>query len=170
MRGQAGFFDVDERLKELSAKGDDLERLNGIVDFELFRDDLACAVPRSDGSKGGRPPFDLVFMFKVLILQASHSLSDERTEFLIKDRLSFMRFLGLGLADAVPDANTIWTFREALTRARLAAKPAIEALFERFDATLRAAGFLAMGGQIIDASIVAAPKQRNTEGEKRDLK
>ena len=56
-------------------------------------------------------------MFKVLILQASHSLSDERTEFLIKDRLSFMRFLGLGLADPVPDANTIWAFREALTRA-----------------------------------------------------
>ena len=53
-------------------------------------------------------------MFKVLILQTMHSLSDERTEYLIKDRLSFMRFLGLGLADAVPDANTIWTFREAL--------------------------------------------------------
>jgi len=116
MRGQPGFFDVDERLKDLSAKGDALERLSRMVDFELFRDDLACAVPRSDGSKGGRPPFDLVFMFKVLILQARHSLSDERTEFLIKDRLSFMRFLGLGLSDPVPDANTIWTFREALTR------------------------------------------------------
>ena len=96
MRGQPGFFDVDERLKDLSAKGDALERLSRIVDFELFRPDLARAVPRSDGSKGGRPPFDLVFMFKVLVLQASHSLSDERTEFLIKDRLSFMRFLGLG--------------------------------------------------------------------------
>ena len=105
MRGQAGFFDVDERLRELSAKGDDLERLVAAVDFELFRPDLARAVPRSDGSKGGRPPFDHVFMWKVLILQASHSLSDERTEFLIKDRLSFMRFLGLGLADPVPDAT-----------------------------------------------------------------
>ena len=109
-------------------------------------------------------------MFKVLILQASHSLSDERTEYLIKDRLSFMRFLGLGLADTVPDANTIWTFREALTRAKIQEKPAIEILFKRFDAALAAAGFLAMGGQIIDASIVAAPKQRNTEGEKRDIK
>jgi hypothetical protein len=97
MRGQAGFFDMDERLKELSAKGDTLERLNAIVDFELFRPDLARAVARSDRSRGGRPPFDLVFMWKVLILQASHSLSDERTEFLIKDRLSFMRFLGLAL-------------------------------------------------------------------------
>ena len=119
MRGQAGFFDVEERLKELSAKGDALERLSAVVDFALFRADLERAVPRSDGSKGGRPAFDHVLMFKVLVLQASHSLSDERTEYLIRDRLSFMRFLGLGLADTVPDANTIWTFREALTRAKL---------------------------------------------------
>jgi len=170
MRGQAGFFEVDERLKELSAKGDALERLNAIVDFEAFRPDLAQAVPRSDGSKGGRPAFDHVFMWKILILQASHSLSDERTEFLIKDRLSFMRFLELGLSDAVPDANTIWTFREALTRATIDGKPAIEMLFRAYEASLAQAGFLAMGGQIIDASIVAAPKQHNTAGEKADLK
>jgi transposase, IS5 family len=170
MRGQAGFFDVDERLKELSAKGDHLERLTTIVDFELFRPELARAVPRSEGARGGRPAFDHVFLFKVLVLQASHSLSDERTEFLIKDRLSFMRFLGLGLADPVPDANTIWTFREALTRAQIEGKPAIEALFARFDAALREAGFLAMSGQIIDASIVACPKQRNTDAEKQAIK
>ena len=170
MRGQAGFFDVDARLKELSAKGDALERLSAVVDFELFRGALERAVPRLDRSKGGRPPFDHVLMFKALVLQASHNLSDERTEYLIRDRLSFMRFLGLGLADTVPDANTIWTFREALTRARIAGRPAIEVLFERFDAALATAGFLAMSGQIIDASIVAAPKQRNTDGEKRDIK
>ena len=167
MRGQAGFFDVDERLKELSAKGDDLERLNAIVDFEAFRPDLARAVPRSDGSKGGRPPFDHVFMWKILILQASHSLSDERTEFLIKDRLSFMRFLGLGLADPVPDANTIWTFREALTRAKVDGKPAIEVLFRAYESALTKAGFLAMGGQIIDASIVAAPSSATRTARRR---
>ncbi len=93
-------------------------------------------------------------MFKVLILQSMHSLSDERCEYLITDRLSFMRFLGLGLADAVPDANTIWTFREALKKSN-----AIDALFERFDAALRDAGFLAMSGQIVDATIVAAPSR-----------
>jgi transposase, IS5 family len=81
-----------------------------------------------------------------------------------------MRFLGLGLADPVPDANTIWSFREALTRAQIDGRPAIEVLFARFDATLRAAGFLAMGGQIIDAAIVACPKQRNTAAEKRAIK
>ena len=85
MRGQSGFFDVDERLRELSVKGDDLERLNAIVDFEVFRPALARAVPRSDGSKGGRPAFDHVLMFKVLVLQAAHGLSDERTEYLRAD-------------------------------------------------------------------------------------
>jgi transposase, IS5 family len=170
MRGEPGFFDVEERLKELSAKGDSLERLSAVVDFELFRADLERAVPRSDRSKGGRPAFDHVLMFKTPVLQATHNLSDERTEYLIRDRLSFMRFLGLGLADTVPDAITIWTFREALTRARIAWKPAIEVLFERFNAALSAAGYLAKGGQIIDATIVAAPKQRNTDGEKRDIK
>ncbi len=160
-----GFFDVDERLAALSAKGDDLERLKALVDFELFRPALEAAVPRGDRFKGGRPPFDRVLMFKVLILQAMHSLSDERCEYLIKDRLSFMRFLGLNLADPVPDANTIWTFREALKKAA-----AIDGLFQRFDEALRASGFLAMSGQIVDATIVAAPKQRNTIEEKKAIR
>jgi IS5 family transposase len=83
MAGQPGFFDVEERLKQLSAKGDSLERLNAVVDFELFRTDLERAVPRADRSRGGRPPFDHVMMFKTLVLQTSHNLSDERTEYLI---------------------------------------------------------------------------------------
>jgi transposase, IS5 family len=160
-----GFFDVDLRLADLSAKGDDLERVKALVDFEMFRPALEAAVPRADRSKGGRPAFDHVLMFKVLILQAMHSLSDERAEYLIKDRLSFMRFLGLGLADSVPDANTIWTFREALKRAE-----AVDGLFRQFDDALRASGFLAMSGQIVDATIVAAPKQRNTIEEKKAIK
>jgi len=165
MRGQPGFFDIDERLKRLSDLGDQLEAFAGAVDFEIFRVDLVRALSYSDGSQGGRPPFDPVMMFKVLVIQAANSLSDERCEFLISDRLSFMRFLGLGLYDRVPDARTIWLFREKLTKAG-----AIQPLFERFDAALRASGFIAMGGQIVDASLIAAPKQRNTEDEKKDLK
>jgi len=165
MVDQPGFFDLSDRLRELSAKGDDLERIAALVEFEGFRPELERAVPRSDGSKGGRPAFDRVLMFKVLLLQAMHGLSDERAEYLIKDRLSFMRFLGLGLADPVPDANTIWTFREALKRAG-----AVERLFAQFDATLRASGYLAMGGQIVDATIIAAPKLRNTEAERAAIR
>ena len=160
-----GLFDIDDRLADLSAKGDDLERVTSLVDFEMFRPALENAVPRADRTKGGRPAFDHVLMFKVLILQAMHCLSDERAEYLIKDRLSFMRFLGLGLSQPVPDANTIWTFREGLKKAN-----AIDGLFRRFDEALRTSGFLAMSGQIVDATIVAAPKQRNTMEEKAAIK
>jgi transposase, IS5 family len=161
----AGFFDVEERLAGLSRKGDDLERLQTVVDFELFRAELERAVPRAERAKGGRPRFDHVLMFKVLILQTQNNLSDERTEFYLRDRLTWMRFLGLGLGDPVPDGNTIWTFREALAKAG-----AIARLFERFDRELRSAGYLAMSGQLVDAIIIAAPEQRNTRAEKQAIK
>lgn len=165
MGRQPGFFDVDERLKRLSALGDELLGFAEAVDFGIFGPDLIAALGYSDGSQGGRPPFDPVMMFKILVIQAANNLSDERTEFLINDRLSFMRFLGLGLSDRVPDARTIWLFREKLTKAG-----AMKGLFERFDAAVREAGYIAMGGQIVDASLVAAPKQRNTEDEKKTIK
>jgi transposase len=155
---QPGFFDVEVRLSRLSRLGDQLEAFSRTVNFEVFRPELSKALSYSDGSKGGRPPFDLVLMFKILVIQTLNNLSDERTEYLSNDRLSFMRFLGLGLSDRVPDAKTIWLFRERLTQAG-----AIDILFNRFDATLRNAGYLPMSGQILDATLVAAPKQRNTD-------
>ena len=165
MAGQPSFFDVDERLRRLSDLGDQLEAYGRVVDFELFRPELEAALSYADGAKGGRPPCDPVMMFKILVIQAHNNLSDERAEFLINDRLSFMRFLGLALGDRVPDATTIWLFRE-----RLAKADAIEGLFARFDAAVRAAGYIPMSGQIVDASLVAAPRQRTTEAEKTDLK
>lgn len=160
-----GFFDLDERYAALSATGDPLERLAAVVDFEMFRPTLDAALSRSDRTKGGRPPFDAVLMFKVLVLQSLYGLADEQTEFQIRDRLSFMRFLGLDLHGRVPDARTIWLYRETLTRAQ-----AVEALFARFDAHLKAQGYLAMGGQMIDASIIEAPRQRNSDEEKDALR
>src|ERR1019366_6791163 len=99
MLGQRGLFDVDNRLKRLSDLGDQLEAFRAAVDFELFRPELNAALAYSDGAQGGRPSFDPVMMFKILIIQATNNLSDERAESLINDRLSYMRFLGLGLAD-----------------------------------------------------------------------
>ena len=165
MRGQPGFWDVDERYTRLSEAGDPLEKLNAVVPWEVFRKPLAKALKRSDGSKGGRPPYDPVLMFKIMVLQALYNLSDDQAEFLLQDRLSFMRFLGVSLSDRVPDAKTIWLFREHLAQAG-----AVENLFARFDRHLAKAGYLAMGGQIVDATIVATPKQRNTEGENADIK
>ena len=108
MAGQAGFFDVEERLRWLSASGDPLERLRAVVDFEAFRAELEAALPRADRSRGGRPPYDAVLMFRILVLQALYTLSDEQAEYQLRDRLSFMRFAGLSLHEAVPDAKTIW--------------------------------------------------------------
>ena len=128
MRGQPGFFDIDDRLKRLSDLGDQLETFRSAVDFELFRPELNAALSYSDRAEGGRPPFDPVLMFKILVIQATNNLSDERAEFLINDRLSFMRFLGLGLEDRVPDARTIWLFREKLTTAGAMAKEIVRAV------------------------------------------
>ena len=165
MRGQAGFWDIDERYARLSEAGDPLEKLDAVVPWDVFRKPLAKALKRSDGAKGGRPAFNPIMMFKIMVLQALYDLSDDQAEFQIQDRLSFMRFLGLGLGDKVPDAKTIWLFREHLTQAR-----AVENLFARFDKHLAKSGYLAMGGQIVDATIVDAPKQRNSDGEKADIK
>src|SRR5262245_33782087 len=105
MRGQPGLFDVDDRLQRLSDLGDQLEAFRAAVDFDMFRADLVAALGYGDGAQGGRPPFDPVLMFKILVIQATNNLSDERAEFLINDRLSFMRFLGLSLSDRAPDAR-----------------------------------------------------------------
>ena len=165
MIGQPGFFDLDERYGALSAAGDPLERLAAVVDFELLRGELDAALDWSDRAKGGRPPYDAVMMFKILVLQTLYTLSDDQTEYQLNDRLSFMRFAGLALEDRVPDAKTIWLYREQLTRAG-----AIERLFARFDAALRDAGYLAMGGQIVDATVVEARRPRRTGNEKATVK
>jgi IS5 family transposase len=162
---QPGFWRVEDRLRELSAQGDPLEQLQQIVDFELFRPVLAAAAGTADRSKGGRPPFDVVLELKMLYLQARHGLSFEQAERLVRDRLSWMRFCGLSIADPVPDANTLWDFREVLI-----ASGAFERLFDRLDQAIKDAGFIPMGGPIVDASLVAAPRQRNTQEEKEAIK
>ncbi|MFT5472365.1 MAG: IS5 family transposase [Kiritimatiellia bacterium] len=150
---QAGLFGLSDHLKRLSANGDPLEELGRIVDFEAFRPILENALGYSDGTKGGRPPYDPVAMFKILILAAQNNVADARMEYLIRDRLSWLRFLGFDLGAPTRDANTIRIFRERLTEAK-----AIPLLFEAFDNRLRSDCYLAMGGQIIDATLVAAPK------------
>ena len=162
---QSGLFGLSDHMKRLSADGDPLEVLARVVDFEAFRPTLVAALAYSDGAKGGRPPYDPVVMLKVLVLAAQNNVSDARMEWLIRDRLSWLRFLGFDLGAATPDANTIRTFRERLTAAG-----ALDTLFADFDCQLKARGYLPMGGQIVDATLVAAPKQRNTEAEKAAVK
>ena len=109
---QKSLFGLSEHLEMLSQHGDPLEVLERTVDFEYFRGWLIEGLGYGDGSKGGRPPFDPVTMFKVLLVQAQHNLSDGRMEFMIRDRLSWMRFLGFDLGDRTPDENTIRHFKK----------------------------------------------------------
>jgi len=164
---QFGFFDLSDRYSVLDAKGDPLARLDALIPWEDFRGDLEAVWrrERKPASFGGRPPWDAVLMFKALILCSLYNLSDDQAEYQLGDRLSFMRFLGLGLGDKVPDAKTVWMYREHLSQAG-----AVEGLFARFDDHLKASGYLAMGGQIVDASIVPAPRQRNSKDENAQVK
>ena len=168
MAGQAGLFDVDRRLEAISAKGDPLETINATVPWERFRATIeAATVTKAEDKKSnaGRPSYDAILKFKMLVLAALYNLSDEALEFQVRDRLSFMRFLGLELHHPVPDATTIWLFREALVKAEK-----IDTLFDLFKQHLEAKGFIARGGQIIDATIVDVPKQRNTRDENEQVK
>jgi IS5 family transposase len=161
----AGMFDLQFRMEELSRGRDPLLKLNATLEWELFRPLLAKLRPGERKSNAGRPAFDALLMFKVLVLESLYNLSDDAVEYQIRDRLSFMRFLGLGVCERVPDAKTIWLFREHLAAAGL-----VEKLFARFDAELTRRGFAARKGQIVDASIVAAPRQRNTREENEHIK
>ena len=168
MAGQAGFFDVERRLDALSAKGDPLEMINAVVPWESFRVPIEAVTvtrPEDRKSNAGRPGYDTILKFKMVVLQSLYNLSDEALEFQVRDRLSFMRFLGLELHHPVPDATTIWLFREELVKAGK-----IGELFDLFKQHLEAKGFIARGGQIIDATIVEAPKQRNTRDENEKVK
>jgi transposase, IS5 family len=162
---QTSFYDLDNRYAQLSKLRDPLERLSAVIDWELFRPIIERMDAKPRKSLAGRKPTDRVLMFKVLILQRLHNLADERLEFQIKDRLSFMRFLGLELAGNVPDARTVWAFREELKEHRL-----VDALFDAFNAQLLDLGVSMKSGQIIDATFVPVPIQRNSRSENQQIK
>lgn len=160
-----GFFDQDIRLSKLSQLGDPLERLAQGIDFEYFRTFLEGHLSKLAKGPGGRPPYDYVLMFKVLILQRFYNLSDDQVEYQINDRLSFMRFLELTIADDVPDSKTVWHFKEQLIDLEL-----IEPIFELFLAQLEALGLIVKEGKIIDASFIEVPKQRNSKSDNELIK
>lgn len=162
---QTGFFDENDRLKELSELGDPLEKLNSVIDWERFRPVLTRILKKEAQGPGGRPPYDYVMMFKILILQRVYHISDAQAEYQIKDRLSFMRFLGLSLCNDVPDDKTIWFFREQLVKANI-----IDTLFYRFVNELEKKHIITRDGSIIDATFVDVPKQRNSKDENDSIK
>lgn len=161
---QSGFFDLTERLSKLDER-DKLLQLDEMIDWEKFRPVLSQCLYKPRKSNAGRKAKDSVMMFKGLVLQHLYNLSDEELEFQIRDRYTFCRFLGLSPEEAIPDANTFWDFREALSE-----KDAVKVLFEHFGQQLEAQGYKARKGQMVDASFVDVPRQRNSREENQQIK
>jgi len=162
---QFSFFDKPNRLAKISKLGDTLEQLNSIVNWLIFLPILEQAIPREPQTKGGRPPYDTLLMFKILVIKRLYNLSLGQTEYQINCRLDFMRFLGLDLGSTVPDANTIWLYEEALSKSESGKE-----LFDRFFEEIKKAGYITREGSIVDASFMEAPRRRNTKEQRETLK
>ncbi len=162
-------FSAIEHQQAVAKRGTGILKLRDMINWESFRPLLEelCCYDKLDPGKGGRPPFDPVFMFKVLILQKYHGLSDDATEEQIGDRLSFLNFLGLQLGDDIPDAKTIWVFKE---RIEDNGREGSRRLFEAFTSMLEKQNLIAREGSIVDASFTEAPRQRNTRSQNKRIK
>lgn len=161
---QSGFFDLDDRYRKLNEK-DPLIHLNELIEWEDFRDTLKKIREKKRKSNAGCKPFDVGLMFKVLVLQHLYNISDDQVEYQIRDRYTFGRFLGLTPEGRIPDSKTIWLFREHLVQADL-----MQELFIDFDCQLDNKGYTARKGQIVDASFVDVPRQRNNREENALIK
>jgi len=164
--GRIGLFDKDETSEKLSKLGNPLEKLHKVIDFEMFRSALeATMLNHEKKSNVGQKPYDVVMMFKIILLKRFYNLSDEQAEYQINDRLSFKEFLGLKSGDKVPDSRTIWLFQENLIQKNLEEK-----LFALFHKYLDDLGLFANEGKIVDASFVEVPRQRNKKEENAKIK
>jgi len=162
-----GLFDDHFLMEKLTKLGDPLQKLSNYIDWDIFKAplDKAFTDETKDRSKGGRPPFDKLVLFKALLIQSLYNLSDDQLEYQITDRASFKRFLGLKKSDKVPDSKTFLHFGEQLIE-----KEVIMDMFTTFNETLDAAGVFANEGKMVNASFVEAPRQRNTRQENKHIK
>ena len=163
--GQRGFWDDQKRDAKLQEKKPVLKRLADSIPWESFRPLLDKGYAHERKSNAGRKRIDPLILFKMLVLQQLFNLSDQELEFQVNDRRTFEHFVGLGVMTSIPDATTVAFFRDRLLKAGV-----IEELFEMFESYLRSQGLQARGGQIIDATLVPVPKQRNTREENKEIK
>lgn len=164
--GSIGLFDKFETVDKLKKIGNPLEMISEVIDFEIFRGKLESKLlNRNKKSRAGAKPYDVVMMFKIMILQRYYGLGDSQVEYQILDRLSFKNFLGLESGDKVPDEKTVWAFRENLTNNGL-----VEDIFEYFREFLESENLIMNEGKMVDASFTIAPRQRNTREENKAIK
>ena len=164
MGKQIIFYGADRQLDRLSKLGDPLEKINEVIGWETFRYSIRKRVRKEKYPKGGRPPMDEIMMFKITLLQDWNNISDDSAEYLINDRLSFQRFLGLELGEKSPDAKTIWLFKEQL------GKEGLRELFDLFNKNLYANNIVKREGSLVDATFVDVPRQRNSREENKTIK
>ena len=132
----------------------------------MFRESLERKLLNTNKkNNAGAKPYDVVMLFKILILQRYYGLGDSQVEYQILDRTSFKTFLGLETGDKVPDEKTVWSFRERLTKTGL-----VEELFAQFTSFLEEKELILNEGQMVDASFTVAPRQRNTREENKKIK
>ena len=164
--GRVGLFDAAEQKEKLSKLGNPLEKLHQVIDFEMFRAELeASMLNHNKKNNAGAKPYDVVMMFKIILIKRFYNLSDQQAEYQIVDRQSFKDFLGLSSGDKVPDEKSIWDFQDRLTAQNLE-----ERLFAQFHNYLDSLGLFVNEGKIIDASFVEVPRQRNTKDENAQIK
>ena len=161
-----GLFDDFFQLEKLDKLGDPLKQLNEVVEWEMFRPVLEKACKRRyERGEGGRPGYDLMLLFKMLIIQRLYNLSDEQLEYQVVDRTSFKRFLGMGIADRVPDAKTIWRFKEQLKEAGIA-----EEIFDTYRVYLEDKKIITKKGTIVDATFIDRRRQNMSKEEYKEVK
>ena len=164
MQKQIMMFGADVQLERLSKLGDPLEKINEMIDWEMFREPIKRRIRKSDYSKGGRPPLDEVLVFKMALLQDWNNTSDDNTEYLVNCRLDWQRFMGMELGEKSPDSKTLWLFKEQL------GSEGIRELFNLFNEMLVEIGIVKHEGSLIDATFVETPKQRNSREENAKIK
>ena len=164
--GKIGLFDKEFATRQLSEMGNPLEAISKVVDFEYFRSILETKMLNANKkNNAGAKPFDVVVMFKIMLLQRYYNLGDHQVEYQIIDRRSFQSFLGIETGDKVPDEKTIWLFREKLTQLGV-----VEDLFDKFRIYLDDKGLIFNEGKIVDASFTEVPRQRNNREENKQIK
>ena len=166
LQGKKGLFDREDAINKLSEIGNPLERISKVIDFEVFRPILEDKLlNKNKKSNAGAKPFDLILMFKIVILQRYYGLGDKQVEYQIIDRISFKQFLGLETGDNVPDEKTVWAFKEELTKNEVN-----EFIFAQFSDFLEKEGLIFNEGKLVDASFTLVPRQRNTPIENEIIK
>ena len=165
MKPRISLFAEHEREDRRSKIGDPLVGLTKHVDFDALAASVDAAAPRPSRAKGGRPPYPTVLMTKILVLQQLYNLADDALEYQLLDRRSFLQFLDLTESSSIPDSKTIWLFRDRLAQAGVGHQ-----IFEQVQQQLQKHGYMARCGQIIDASLVQAPVQRNKREEADTVK